>query len=107
AVLRLGERFAISAAGGLYAQSLPLLLVAQNPAHAALPDPRALHGVLGASCLLTADTRMTLEGYVKRYDRLPVDPATPGLLVVDEMSYRYGFFTAHDRLLAEGEAYSR
>jgi hypothetical protein len=107
AVLRLSERLALSASGGLYVQSLPLLLVAQNAAHAALSDPRALHGVLGASYLLTADTRMTLEGYVKRYDRLPVDPAAPGLLVVDEMSYRYGFFTAHDRLLAEGEAFSR
>ena len=107
AVLRLSERFAMSAAGGVYAQSLPLLLVAQNAAHRALPDPRALHGVLGASYLLTADTRMTLEGYVKRYDRLPVDPAAPGMLVVDEMSYRYGFFSAHEQLVAKGEAESR
>jgi hypothetical protein len=106
-VLRLNERMSLSAAAGLYTQSFPLLLFAQNPEHTDLPDPRAVHAVLGGSYLLTASTRLTLEGYVKDYDRFPIDPAAPGLFVVDEMSYRYGFFSAHEKLVAEGKAFSR
>ncbi|MCB2204802.1 TonB-dependent receptor [bacterium] len=107
AVLQLTQRWTLSASGGLYTQSLPLLLLSQNPAHRNLPDPRALHGVLGTSYLLTASTRVSLEGYLKKYDRFPVDPAAPGLFVVDEMSYRYGFFSAHEHLVPEGKAFSR
>ena len=107
AELRLSQRAVLTAAAGVYTQSLPLLFISQNPDHASLSDPRATHLVLGASYLLSADTRLTLEGYRKEYDRFPVDPAAPGLFVIDELSYRYGFFTAHDRLVAEGSASSR
>lgn len=107
ASLQVTQRTALSAAAGLYTQSLPLLLLAQSEDNRVQPDPRAAHLVTGVSHLLTADTRLTLEGYLKRYDRFPVDPAQPGLFIVDELTYRYGFFTPHGRLESTGEAHSR
>ncbi|MBN1448662.1 MAG: TonB-dependent receptor [Bacteroidetes bacterium] len=107
AALALTELTTVTLSGGVYTQSLPLLLLAQDAASPALPDPRALQGVLGIAHLLTASTRLTLEGYVKQYDRFPIDPSQPELFVVDELSYRYGFFTPHARLTASGKAFSR
>ncbi len=107
ASLKITQRTALSLAAGIYTQSLPLILLAQSDDSRALPDLRSSHLVAGVSHLLTADTRLTLEGYLKRYDRFPVDPAQPGLFIVDELTYRYGFFTPHGRLESGGEAHSR
>ncbi|MBE0644493.1 MAG: TonB-dependent receptor, partial [Bacteroidetes bacterium] len=105
--LQLSDLTSVSASGGVYTQSLPLLLLAQDDANRGLENPRALHGVLSLSHLLTESTRLTLEGYVKEYDRFPVDPDQPGLFLVDELNYRYGFFMPHGRLQSTGKARSR
>lgn len=106
-VLQLSELTSVSVAGGVYTQALPLLLLAQDEANRALDNPRALHGVVSLSHLLTESTRLTLEGYVKGYDRFPVDPDQPSLFLVDELNYRYAFFMPHGRLRSTGEAVSR
>ncbi len=105
--LQLSELTSVSVAGGVYTQALPLLLLAQDDANRRLDNPRALHGVVSLSHLFTESTRLTLEGYVKEYDRFPVDPDQPSLFLVDELNYRYGFFMPHGRLQSSGKAASR
>lgn len=97
----------VSAAGGVYTQSLPLLLLAQDDANRALPDPQALHGVVSIAHLLSESTRLTLEGYVKEYDHFPVDITQPELFLVDEMTYSYGYFMPHGAMNTDGTAFSR
>lgn len=101
---QLGARTALSGAAGLYRQNLPLLLLAQNPAHSALRDPQSSHIVLGLSHLLTENTRLSLELYQKNYRYFPIDPDQPALFVLDELFYRYGFFFSHERLVDVGRA---
>ncbi|MHB1328902.1 MAG: TonB-dependent receptor domain-containing protein, partial [Gemmatimonadales bacterium] len=100
--VRLGTATVATASGGVYYQTLPGVLLAQASTHLDLPDPRAVHGVAGLSHLLTEDLRLTVEGYHKRYDRLPVDPDQPGLLPVDELYHGFGFLAAHPRLTPAG-----
>ncbi len=105
--VQLSNLTSVSVAGGMYSQALPLLLLAQDEANRTLDNPRALHGVVSLSQLLSESTRVTLEGYVKAYDHFPVDPDQPGLFLVDEMNYRYGFFMPHGELTSTGKAQSR
>ncbi len=100
--LRLGPATVATASGGVYYQTLPSVLLAQAAAHLALPDPRAVHAVVGLDHHLADDLRFTLEAYHKRYDRLPVDPDQPGLLPVDELYHGFGFLAAHEVLASTG-----
>lgn len=100
--IRLSPRTVATASGGVYYQTLPTVLLAQAESHLALPDPRAVHAVLGLSHQLAEDLRFTLEGYHKRYDRLPVDPDQPGLLPVDALYHGFGFLAAHKELIPSG-----
>lgn len=104
---QLTERTSFDGAAGIYRQSLPLLLLAQNRQGAELPDLRAVHWVLGLKHLLTEDTRLTLELYRKDYDFFPINPAQPSLFLIDELFYRYGFFLGHEQLRASGVARSQ
>jgi hypothetical protein len=99
------ERTTLTLAGGLYQQSLPLLLLADT-AHRTLRDPRAYHVVLAASHLLAPDLRFTLEAYRKDYRRLPMDPREPSLLPLDEVLTGSSFFTARETLLDVGRAHA-
>lgn len=105
--LRATDRTSLNLSGGIFRQSLPLVLLAQQDANRDLPEPWAVHVVGGVEHFFSDDTRMTLEGYWKDYRDFPVDPAEPGLFVVDELVYRYGFFFNHDQLVSEGRARAR
>lgn len=101
---RVGPETVVSASAGVYRQSLPAVLLAQSAGNRALRDPRAVHWVLGFSHLLAPDTRVVVEAYRKDYDRMPMDPAQPGLFPLDELFYDYGFLGAHPDLVDTGEA---
>lgn len=103
----LTERTALNLSWGIYHQNLPLIILSQNEQNLRLPDPGAIHYTAGISHLLTENTRLTLETYQKEYKHFPVDPAQPGLFLVDEIFYNYGFFTGHGPLLDSGIALSR
>ncbi len=105
--LQATERTSLNLSGGIFRQSLPLILLAQQENNRTLPEPWAVHVVGGVEHFFSDDTRMTLEGYWKDYRDFPVDPAEPGLFVVDELVYRYGFFFNHDQLVSEGRARAR
>lgn len=78
------ERTSSSASAGLFHQNLPLLLLAQMKNGKALQNPEAMHFIFGIEHLLTADTRLTLEGYYKKYDHFPLDKNQPLLFPIDE-----------------------
>jgi hypothetical protein len=103
----LDARTRLNASGGIFRQTLPLILLAQHEENRELDDPRAVHYVVGIERLLTDDTRLTLEAYQKDYSSFPLDPVQPGLFLVDELYYRYGFFFNHGVLSDSGEARSK
>lgn len=102
----LGPGTRLNLSGGVYRQTMPLILLAQHESNRDLKDPKAIHYVAGVEHLLTEDTRLTLEAYRKDYRHFPVDPAQPELFLVDELYYRYGFFFNHGELTDAGEARS-
>ena len=89
---------------GVYYQNLPLLLVSQSRTNRALKDPYAVHYITGVDRLLTEDTKLSVEVYLKEYYDFPVDPADPSLFLVDELFYRGGFFLNHGALSNSGKA---
>ncbi len=101
----LTDRMAINAAAGIYYQSLPLILISQRAAYKDLKDPLAWHTVLGTDYLLTANTKLTIEGYYKSYSNFPLDPAQPQLFVVDGLAYGY-YIGNFEQLRDEGKAES-
>lgn len=102
--LQATDRTNLNLSGGIFRQSLPLVLLQQHEENRDLREPWAVHLVAGVEHFLSDDTRMTLEGYWKDYRDFPVDPSEPGLFVVDELIYRYGFFFNHDELVSDGQA---
>lgn len=79
---------AVQLTGGSYAQALPKILLAQSPQFNSLPIPYAIHYIVGVHRLLTEDTRLTVEGYLKNYRNLPVDPQQPDIMLLDESAFR-------------------
>lgn len=105
--LRATDRTTLNLSGGIFRQSLPLVLLAQQDENRDLAEPWAVHAVAGVEHFFSGDTRLTVEGYWKDYQDSPVDPAEPGLFIVDELIYRYGFFFNHDVLESRGKARAR
>jgi hypothetical protein len=70
-----------------------------------MKDPRSFHYVLGASHLLSENTKITVEGYYKDYRDFPMDPSQPKMFVADELVYR-GFFGVKEGLTDNGKARS-
>jgi hypothetical protein len=101
---RLTDRTSLTAATGVYYQSLPAILLAQTEENRDLHDPRAIHYIIGLTHMLSDHTQLTVEAYHKDYDFFPVNPAQPSLFVIDELFYRYGFFMNHEQLVDEGQA---
>lgn len=102
----LSDRVRLTASAGVYTQRLPSYLLAQDPAFEELPDPRALHLVGGVDYLLSPSTQLTLEAYVKEYDRFPLEREDPALFVVDDGASQVGF-RQYRTLVAEGRASSK
>ncbi|MFC1639230.1 TonB-dependent receptor domain-containing protein [Gemmatimonadota bacterium] len=101
---RVSDRTTVNAATGIYYQSLPMVLLAQNAENRQARDPRAIHYVVGLSHLLTDYAKLSVELFHKEYADSPIDPDEPSLLLVDELFYRYGFYTQHAQLSDSGRA---
>jgi hypothetical protein len=104
---KIDELTTVRITSGMYYQNLPLILVSQNAANESLRDPCAVHYIVGIDRLLTEDTKLTVEAYMKEYYDFPVDPSDPSLFMVDEVFYRTGFFLNHGALTSDGKARSR
>ncbi|MHB1051244.1 MAG: TonB-dependent receptor [Bacteroidota bacterium] len=92
---------------GVYYQNVPLLLMSQTDANSSLKDPYAVHYIAGIDRLLSDDTKLSIEVYMKEYYDVPVDPSDPSLFLVDEVFYRQGFYLSHGALSNDGRARSR
>ena len=103
----ISDKTSINGSTGVFYQELPLVVLYQNEENKELETPVAYHYVLGLKHLLTENTQLTLEAYDKEYKNFPLDPATPPLFVLDELTYRYGFFFNHEELVDNGKARSR
>jgi len=101
---RVSGKTTVNAATGIYYQSLPMVLLAQNAENRQSRDPRATHYVFGLSHRLTDYAKLSVELFHKEYVDSPIDPDEPSLLLVDELFYRYGFYTQHAQLSDSGRA---
>ena len=102
---RASDLLNVKAAFGIYHQTLPMVLLAQDQRNESLPSTRATHYVLGADYMLTDDTKLTVEGYVKQYSNLPLDPQRPMLSVIDDAAGDADFGN-YGTLLSNGEGRS-
>ncbi len=104
---RFNELSAVHIASGMYYQNMPIAIIAPSVNGSALSDPYAVHYIAGAEHLLSEDTKLSMEVYLKEYYDYPVDPADPSLFLVDEVFYRNGLFFGHPVLTNDGAARSR
>ncbi len=104
---QLSELTSLNAAAGIYHQTLPMILLAQNEANKNLKNLTAVHYVLGIDHLITESTRLTLEVYDKEYYNFPLDPMQPSFFIIDENVYNNSFYLYHQSLVEGGRAYSR
>ncbi len=105
--LQATDQTSLNLSAGIFRQNLPMILLAQRDDNRDLDQPWATHLVGGIEHLLSPDTRVTLEGYLKEYRDFPMDPEEPSLFTADEAVYRYGFFFNHPELVSTGRARSR
>jgi hypothetical protein len=83
-----------------------LIVLAGKPEFENLPVMKAVHAGIGADYLLTPETRLTVEAYVKEYRDLPLDAADPAASVVDDGVFTRRFMIYGD-LRGSGRAYTR
>jgi hypothetical protein len=101
------RRFSLSGSYGLFYQQMPTFLLVQDPGNAALRDPRARHLIVGCRYLLSRDTQLTLEGYDKRYDHLPMSPLYRYDCAIDSVNGDNDQSWGMGPLVDEGRAYAR
>ena len=104
-VYRATDQLRLKGAFGIYHQTLPMALLAHDPRNESLPSVQSTHYVLGADYMLTDDTKLTVEGYVKQYRDLPLNPQRPMVSIIDEASGD-NHFGNYGELLANGEGRS-
>ena len=100
------NRTSLNASTGIFYQNLPILLLASNEKNKELRDPSVMHFIVGVNHMLTASTKFTMEIYRKDYNHFPIDPAQPGLFLLDEILYRDAFFFSNENFIANGKAKS-
>jgi len=103
----LSRRISVNGAFGLFIQQMPLFLIQQHPANAALRDPRARHFILGLKVLLREDTQATLEVYDKLYTDFPMSPLYPFYFVIDDVNGDNDRFWNFGPLVDLGKAHAR
>jgi hypothetical protein len=106
ATYHFNELTSVTGLFGIYHQSNPHVLISQSQSFQELEQPRAHHYVLSFSHLLSPDTKLSVELYNKDYFNLPMNPATPSLMVFDD-SFFNSYLEANSQLVAKGRAYAR
>jgi hypothetical protein len=99
---QISGRLKLNAAVGRYFQNQPMLLYSRNKENRNLKDLESVHTILGVEYLLAENTKLTTELYQKRYSHFPMDPAQPGLFLLDE-----GYTFIQSDLTSTGQAQTR
>ncbi len=97
--------FSLHGGTGIFFQSLPLYVQAENTAFRKLKEAKAIHYILGLEYLIGLGIRFSLEVYHKEYANLPIDPNNPRRLITDRDSFTL-YFPPED-LVDKGKASSR
>lgn len=100
----LSELTSLNASVGIFTQTLPTLLLMQNPQLKELAHPTATHYIVGLSHLLAEDIKLTIEAYSKKYKNFPLDPSKPTSFIIDEIYEQEGLYLNHENLTDGGEA---
>ncbi len=100
------ERLTLNASWGMYYQNLPMLILSQDSKNKKLKDPRSTHYVAGFDYMLTEDTKLSVEGYLKEYDQFPMDQGDPMLFVLDDGT-SMSRFNQYTDLVDNGRAQTR
>jgi hypothetical protein len=85
--LGIADNTILTGAIGIYQQCLPLGMYGRDEAARLLKDPVAYHYILGINRLVTETVKLTLEGYIKRYNFFPLDARQPRLFILDGLLY--------------------
>jgi hypothetical protein len=72
----------LSASSGIYYQAPEYLWLSSDPKNENLKFIKAVHYVVGAEQLLTADLRFSIEGYYKDYKNYPVSVLVPTYVLI-------------------------
>lgn len=100
---KFNDRTKVNAAFGIYNQTIPNVLLAQQEKNKELENLKSYHYILGLEHKLRKDTRLTLEGYYKSYENFPMNVDQPQMFIIDEMIYN-SYFYYHENLVSDGEA---
>jgi len=101
----IGNRLSFNGATGIYYQTLPLAIRVSRELFQRLEDVVAYHYVLGIKYLVTENTQISVEGYLKDYDHFPIDPRQPTRAMVDDITS--GDFSGFvQNLVSDGKAKS-
>jgi len=102
----IGKGITFSGSAGIFTQEIPVNFLVQNDNFKDLATPTSNHFILGISKMLGESTRLSIEGYYKTYKNFPIDPSQPNVFIFDQ-SMIDGIFLNHDKLVDDGEAFSR
>ncbi len=84
--LRTSPVTTVTAAGGVYRQSLPGELTARDTVFDELDTPSSTHWILGFSHLPEPDVKLQADCYLKLGNGYPYDPEQPGYFILDGVS---------------------
>jgi hypothetical protein len=73
----------VSASVGRYRQSPSYVWLVANPANRELKSLGATHYIMGVDHLIRPDTRVSVEGYIKKYDAYPASTLRPYLIMAN------------------------
>jgi hypothetical protein len=96
---------ALSAAVGIYRQNLPAELLSRGEEFIQLDTPESFHSVIAFRHLITRDTKIQMEAYLKRYRGFPFDPDQPGYFILDGVGSEQDLYS-FETLVSGGEARS-
>ena len=102
---KITPRLSLNGSIGLFHQSVPLFIMAQNADNSNLKQMQARHYIVGFDYLLTPDTKLTIEAYEKQYRDMPIASSNNTLgdpsYALDNRGELLG------SLVSNGESYSR
>ena len=102
---KITPRLSVNGSAGLFHQSVPLFIMAQNADNRDLKQMQARHYIIGIDYLLTPDTKLTIEAYEKQYRDMPIASSNNTLsdpsYALDNRGELLG------SLVSNGESYSR
>ena len=92
----------VSAAAGIYRQELPGEILARDHSFENLKIPFTVHYIMGMKHLLSPETRVQFELYIKTGSEFPYDPDQPGYFILDGVSGEQDLYSFQE-LVSGGE----